>query len=83
MGIHAKIESEAKQYSHSGALSWLSLTEDIFTKVPITIIIGITKKTRTAITAWTKGTYFSYTSFIDSKGLVVKLTKIKMSIASI
>ena len=77
------MENEAKQYSHSGALSSLSLIEDIFTKVPITIIIGITKKMRTAITAWTKGTFFSYLSFIDSKGVVVKLTKIKMSMASI
>jgi hypothetical protein len=77
------MESEAKQYSHSGALSWLSLIEDIFTKVPITIIIGIAKKTRTVIKACTKGTFFSYTSFIESKGLVVKLTKIKMSVDSI
>lgn len=77
------MESEAKQYSHSGALSWLSLIEDIFTKVPITIIIGIAKKTRTVIKACTKGMYFSYTTFIESKGLVEKLTKIKMSIDSI
>ena len=77
------MESEAKQYSHSGALSWLSLIEDIFTKVPITIIIGIAKKTRTVIKECTKGMYFSYTTFIESKGLVEKLTKIKMSIDSI
>ena len=77
------MENEAKQYSHSGALSSLSLIEDIFTKVPITIIIGITKKMRTAITAWTKGTFFSYLSFIDSKGLFRMLTNIKMSIDSI
>ena len=77
------MENEAKQYSHSGALSSLSLIEDIFTKVHITIIIGIAKKTRTASTAWTKGTFFSYLSFIDSKGLFRMLTNIKMSIDSI
>jgi len=75
--------NEAKQYNQSGAVSKLSLIADIFTNVPITIMIGITKKTRTVITAWTKGTYFSYASFMDSTGLVVKLTKINTSIASI